>query len=163
MYIIYIIYNIYYILLYILYIILYMIYYIYHIIYIIYLSISIYLSIYISIYIYIFGAYFKEIIRGIKRPGIGCFIKKCPFWKKNFFLTSLKSVKNKFQLGIRPPPVLLDYPSAHLSNKGALLLKQRILFQEQFDSVLDFKWTVSEFFIFFDWSKYHIFCTSILW
>ena len=44
---------------------------------------------------------------------------------------------------MQPPPALLDYPSARLSNKGALLLKQRTLFQEEFDSVLHFKRTVS--------------------
>ena len=49
----------------------------------------------------------------------------------------MKLVKNNFQLGaIQLPPVLLDCPNTLLSIKGALLLKRRALFGEQFDSVL---------------------------
>ena len=51
----------------------------------------------------------------------------------------MKLIKNNFQLGgIQPPPVVLDCPSALLSNKVALLLKQRALFGEQFDPTLIF-------------------------
>ena len=36
----------------------------------------------------------------------------------------MKFIKNNFRLGrIQPAPLLLDCPSALLSNKGALLLK----------------------------------------
>ena len=51
----------------------------------------------------------------------------------------MKLIKNNFRLvGIQPPPVLLDCLSALLSNKGALLLKRKALFGEQFDSFLSF-------------------------
>ena len=51
----------------------------------------------------------------------------------------MKLIKNNFWLrGIQISPVLLDCLSALLSNKGALLLKQRALFGEQFDSILSF-------------------------
>ena len=79
-------------------------------------------------------AYFRK----IKHPGIDAFF----FWKKNFLLIWIDwfDVKNIFQLGeIRPPPTLLDNRSALLSNKAGLLLKQKTLFQEQFDSILHFK------------------------
>ena len=43
-------------------------------------------------------------------------------------------MKNKFWIGgIQPPPVLLECPSALLSNKGALLLQQRAFLGEKFD------------------------------
>ena len=51
----------------------------------------------------------------------------------------MKLNKNNFRLGgIQPPPVLLGCPSTFLSNKGTLLLKQRAIFGEQFDSILLF-------------------------
>ena len=51
----------------------------------------------------------------------------------------MKLIKNNFQLrGIQPPSVLLDCPSTLLSNSGALLLKQKALFGEQFDSIVSF-------------------------
>ena len=51
----------------------------------------------------------------------------------------MKFIKNNFHLGgIQRPPVLLDCPSALLSNNNALLLKQRALFGERFDPVLSF-------------------------
>ena len=71
------------------------------------------------------------------------------FWrKKNFFLIWIKSVKSNSQLGeIRPPTALLDYPLALLSNKDALLLKRGYLFHKQFDSILHFKQTISQFLL----------------
>lgn len=88
-------------------------------------------------------AYFEK----DKASGDGHFVKNCPFWKKkktNFFLIWTKSGKNNFQLGDIPPPSsLLDNASALLSNKCALLLMQRAISQEQFNSVLHFKKTIS--------------------
>ena len=74
-------------------------------------------------------AYFRK----EKRPGIGRFVKKCPFPEKLFFLNLNQKSQNHFWLGgIWPPPAPLAYPSAFLSNKGAFSLKQKVLFQEQF-------------------------------
>ena len=51
----------------------------------------------------------------------------------------MELIKNNFRLGgIQPLHLLLDCPSAHLPNKGALLLKRKALFEEQFDSILLF-------------------------
>ena len=51
----------------------------------------------------------------------------------------MKLIKNNFQFGgIQPPPVLLNCPSALLSNKDVLLFKRRALFGEQFDPILSF-------------------------
>ena len=51
----------------------------------------------------------------------------------------MKLIRKNFRLGwIQPAPVLLDFPSALLSNKGALLLKRRALFGEQYLSILSF-------------------------
>ena len=58
-------------------------------------------------------AYFRK----IKHPGIGHFVKKCPFFKKKTCLNLIKSSHKQ------PPPALLDYPTALLSEKGVLLLK----------------------------------------
>ena len=87
------------------------------------------------------ACYGRAYFRRIKHSGIRCFIKKCLFLKKKtFFLIWIKSVNQNFQLErIQPSATLLDNPRALLSNKGALLLKWRALFQEQFDSILHFK------------------------
>ena len=46
----------------------------------------------------------------------------------------MKLIKNYVRLaGIQPPPVLLDCLSALVLNKGALLLKRKAFFGEQFD------------------------------
>ena len=46
----------------------------------------------------------------------------------------MKLIKNNVRLaGIQPPPVLLDCLSALVLNKGALLLKRKAFFGEQFD------------------------------
>ena len=51
----------------------------------------------------------------------------------------MKLIKNNFWLGgIQSLLVILDWPSALLSNKGAFLLKQRALSGEQFDPILSF-------------------------
>ena len=51
----------------------------------------------------------------------------------------MKLIRKNFRLGwIQPAPVLLDFPSALLSNKGALLLKRRALFGEQYLPILSF-------------------------
>ena len=53
-----------------------------------------------------------------------------------FFLIWIKIVKSNFQLvEIRPLPALLDYPSALLSNKDALLLKWNFS-KSNFDLIL---------------------------
>ena len=62
--------------------------------------------------------YFRAYFRKIKHSGIRRFVKKCPFWKKNFFKIWIKSLRNNFQFGgIRPAPALLDNLSFLLSNK----------------------------------------------
>ena len=51
----------------------------------------------------------------------------------------MKLIENNFRLGgIQPPLVLLDCLNAFISNEGALLLKRKALFGEQFDSFLSF-------------------------
>ena len=88
----------------------------------------------------------EPILRKIKHLGMDTSLKIAPFEKKkpNFFLIWTKSGKNNFQLGEIPPPSsLLDNASALLSNKCALLLMQRAISQEQFNSVLHFKKTIS--------------------
>ena len=57
-------------------------------------------------------------------------------WFFFFFLIWIKIVKSNFQLvEIRPLPALLDYPSALLSNKDALLLKWNFS-KSNFDLIL---------------------------
>ena len=59
------------------------------------------------------------------------------------FLIWIKSLKNNLQVGgIGSPPVLLDYPSAILSNKGDLLNTRAILILQ----------TVLQFLRFFVWN-----------
>ena len=68
-----------------------------------------------------------------KHAGIGHFVKKCPFPEKLFFLNlNQKCRKQHLIREIRPPPALQAYSSVLLLNKGALLLKRKALFQEQF-------------------------------
>ena len=85
--------------------------------------------------------------------------------KKNFSLIWIKSLKNNFQVGkIWPPPALLNYPSALLSNKGVLLLKGRALIQGQFGSILHFnKKKILIIHIIKLKHFYHIFHASVLW
>ena len=64
---------------------------------------------------------------------------KLPFFGKKVFLDLNQKCQKQLQVrGIQPRPAVLVNPSVLLSNKYALLLKQRALFQEQFDSVLHF-------------------------
>ena len=66
------------------------------------------------------------------------FLQSAHLEKKTFFSIRIMNVKSNFRFGgIRSPPVFLDYPSVLLSNKGALILKQRTLFQEKIDSILE--------------------------
>ena len=76
--------------------------------------------------------------------GIGRFVKKCPFLKKNFLLIWIESRKNNFQVGgrSRPPPTPLNYSNALLSNKGDLLMKETALLQKQFGSLFHYKYTI---------------------
>ena len=68
----------------------------------------------------------RTYFRMIKRRGIGLFVEKCLFR-----LNSNESVKINFQLGgIQPARSFLDYPSALLANKDALLKKGRGRFKE---------------------------------
>lgn len=76
--------------------------------------------------------------------------------EKNVFLNlNWKSKKHILIWEIRPPYAVLDYPSALLENKGALLHKRRSLFKKYFDSIL---FILSKQFINFC----HIFRTFIL-
>ena len=95
-------------------------------------------------------------------PGIRHFVKSALFEKKFFFLIQIKLTTNTFWLGgIQPLPVLLNWPSAFLSNKGALLLKWRALFGEKFDPILSF--CLHNFLILHSVKySYHIFHITVL-
>ena len=78
----------------------------------------------------------------------------------------MKLIKNNFWLGrIQSLLVILDCPSALLSNKGALLLKQRALSGEQFEPILSFSINnlVLILQIFCLKYSYHSFPISVLW
>ena len=60
----------------------------------------------------------------------------------------MKFVKSK---GIQPLLVLLDFPSALLSNKGALLLKQRFLLETNL-----IKWRTIILQLVFDFVTYSV-------
>ena len=68
-----------------------------------------------------------------KLPADSTLCKKCPFPEKLFFLNlNQKCQKQLLIRGIQPLPAPLAYPSALLSNKGAVFMKRKALFQEQF-------------------------------
>ena len=78
----------------------------------------------------------------------------------------MKLIKNNFWLGrIQSLLVILDCPSALLSNKGALLLKQRALSGEQFDPILSF--SINNLVLILQILclkySYHSFPISVLW
>ena len=75
----------------------------------------------------------RAYLRKMKHLGIGCFVKNA--FGKFFFLVWTRSVKNNFEFLTTLADLTStcpDNPSVFLSNKGALLLKWRALFQEHF-------------------------------
>lgn len=83
-----------------------------------------------------YQTFVRACFRMINRPVIGRFVEKSLFRKNVFLNLNWKSKKHILIWEIRPPYAVLDYPSALLENKGALLHKRRSLFKKYFDSIL---------------------------